>query len=226
MSSDMARMQIGVDVNPADVNLAIQHHDKQIFIKYRPLLVKIYGASNDGTPAGEFSGFLYSQAAEIIVTAGHIVGFSGVGPQGRGPPAEKFRARYEDGFEEDVMLVNHVPNNVPDIAILRGSRRAPHSLLGDLCSTGDIVYAFGFSTFFPSPSFSKGMVSSTRVGQVAITAHADNGYSGGPVLDCRGQLVGLIKGSIGTTIIQVGITPAVDLHTVLLQWGQPGLANR
>ncbi|KXZ51648.1 hypothetical protein GPECTOR_11g102 [Gonium pectorale] len=133
------------------------------------------------------------------------------------------KALYADNFEEDVEVLRQAPNNLPDITILRGTRCAPRSLLGTGWGTGDTVYAFGFSPSLRDPGFSKGVVSCGTVGSVAITALADNGYSGGPVLSSRERLVGIMKGSLGATIMQVGITPAADLHTFLLQSGQPGL---
>ncbi|PNH09128.1 hypothetical protein TSOC_004249 [Tetrabaena socialis] len=216
---------MGLDafVNPADISQAMQLHDKHVYDNMCPFLVKIYASSRSGQPAGEFSGFLYNSSSPAIVSAGHMVGFSG-DPPGTGPSAEVFKARYFDGFEEDVEVLKAAANSVPDVAILRGSRPAPRSLLGVMCSTGDTVYALGFSPKFNNPRFSKGIVSSGTVGSVAITAHADNGYSGGPVVNVHGQLVGIIKGGLGTSILQVGITPAEAVHGFLLKSGQPGLA--
>ena len=211
------RLELDGYVNPADINSAMELYGKHMFNNTRPLLVKIYALSNDGGSVGEFSGFLYSGSDDVVVTAGHTVGYNNSGKD------RKFRARYDDGFEEDLVLLKCAPDNVPDIAIFRGSRRAPRTLIGMGWSTGDTVYAFGFTALYSDPGFSRGIVSSSTVGRVAINAHADNGYSGGPVLNSRGQLVGIIKGSIDATTMQVGITPAVDLHTLLLQSGQTGL---
>ncbi|PNH01629.1 hypothetical protein TSOC_012469, partial [Tetrabaena socialis] len=213
------RLGLDVFVNPADISQAMQLHDKHVYNNMCPLLVKIYASSRTGQPAGEFSGFLYSSSSPAIVSAGHMVGFSG-DPPGTGPSAEVFKARYFDGFEEDVQVLKAAANSVPDVAILRGSRPAPRSLLGMPCSTGGTV----FSPISNTPCFSKGIVSNDMVGSMAITAHADRGYSGGPVVDVHGQLVGIIKGGLGTATMQVGITPAADVHTFLLQSGQPGLA--
>jgi hypothetical protein len=60
-------------------------------------------------------------------------------------------------------------------------------------------------------------------GLVAITAQADDGFSGGPVVDKHGRLLGVVKSALGTTIMRIGITPNYDLHTYLLQAGYPGL---
>ncbi|KAG2428959.1 hypothetical protein HXX76_011203 [Chlamydomonas incerta] len=164
---------MGLDafVNPADIIQATQPHDKHVCDNMCPLLVKIYASSRTGQPAGEFSGFLYSSSPPAIVSAaGHIVGSSGDSP-GSAAPAEVFKARYFDGFEENVEVLKAAANSVPDVAILRGSRPAPRSLRGMLCSTGDTVSN--------TPCFSKGIVSSGQVGSMAIAAHADRGCSGG-----------------------------------------------
>ncbi|KAG2452277.1 hypothetical protein HYH02_003301 [Chlamydomonas schloesseri] len=222
----MARLRLGLgldaSVYPADIAHATELHDKQVFDTMRPLLVKIFAFSRDGAPAGEFSGFQYSTSHNNIVSAAHMVGFSGL-PPGSAPLAEVYKARYADGFEEDVELLSSAANQQPDIAILRGSRPAPCPVVGAQCNTGDTVYALGFSPHFTSPCFSKGIVSSSKVGSIAITAHADNGYSGGPVVNTRRQLVGVIKGSLGAMMLQVDVTPAEHVHLFLLQSGQPGL---
>jgi hypothetical protein len=190
----------------------------KMFNNTRPLLVNVSASSDDGKPAVEFTGFLYSESADVVVTTGHVVGSGS-------PTAERrFRALYDGGFEEDLVLLKHASSNVPDIAIFRGSRRAHRSLQGTGFATGDAVYAFGFSPSFNDPGFKKGTVSSNTVGSEAIiTALSDSGYIGGPVMNGRGQLVGIIKGATTTTMQEVGITPAADLYTFLLQSGQPGL---
>jgi hypothetical protein len=94
----------------------------------------------------------------------------------------------------------------------------------------ETVYAFGYSggegmPAGQAPSCSKGLIASVTPGAVAITAHADDGFSGGPVVDYMGRLVGVVKEGMGTTLLRVGITPAYDVHSYLLQAGQPGLSS-
>ncbi|GFR43069.1 hypothetical protein Agub_g4076 [Astrephomene gubernaculifera] len=222
---NMARLQRGLDAfaNPADLAHATELRGKQLYERMCPLLVKIYARSQDGQPAGEFSGFLYSSSCDSIISAAHIVGHTG-NPPGSGPPAELFKARYFDGFEEDVEVLKSAPNNLPDVAILRGSRRAPRSLGGMLCSKGETVYAFGFSLSVIAPCISNGVLSNDGVARMTIAIHADSGYLGGPVVNVHGKLVGIINGGLGTAAMQVVLTPGADVHTFLLQSGQPGLA--
>eukprot|EP00198_Chlamydomonas_reinhardtii_P014169 XP_001703506.1 predicted protein [Chlamydomonas reinhardtii] len=76
----------------------------------------------------------------------------------------------------------------------------------------------------PDIAILKGIVSNSKIGSITITAHADNGYSGGPVVNTRGQLVGTIKGgTLHTTMQQVNVTSAEQVHVFLLQSKQPGL---
>lgn len=101
-------------------------------------------------------------------------GFGGNHPPGAAPPAaEVFRARYSDGFEEVMEVLAAAANGIPDLAILRGSRPAPCSLVGMPCSTGDTVYALGCSPAAgstPCCLMNKGVVSSSRVGCMAVAA--------------------------------------------------------
>ena len=184
------------------------------------MVVKLLGFSLDGSPAGQFSGFMHG---DVIVAAGHMQGFSGK-PPGSTPQAVAFKVRYPtDGFEEDVDVVAlPPPGNVPDLMLLKGSRSAMRLGATDLANMAS-VYAFGYTGAENKPSCSKGSLSSSMPGAVAITSHADDGFSGGPVVDKHGRLLGVVKGPLGPTIMHVGITPNYDLHTYLLQAGYPGL---
>ena len=57
-------------------------------------------------------------------------------------------------------------------------------------------------TVFESASlcFSKGMIGSTSLAAITVDAHADNGWSGGPVINSVGRLVGIISSGASATI--------------------------
>jgi hypothetical protein len=177
-------------------------------------VVKIHGFSMEGRPTGQFSGFIHGS---VIVAAGHMLGFGE-------PPAMSFKVTYPtDGFQEAVQVVAQpMPGNVPDLMLLRGTRTGMAFQPAGLAPMST-VYAFGYTGNESTPSCSKGSVANTTPGAVAITAHADNGFSGGPVVDMHGRLMGVVQGSLGSTIMRVGVTPSYDLHTYLLQSRQPGL---
>ncbi len=218
-TAGMASLPLTVMVNMADLADLLRRFDVHVCEQLQPLVVKISAINPAGTVVDQVSGFLYSALTEGIVTASH-----GTHPA-CGPDNLVFRARYSDGFEEPVQRIRYTANNFPDVAIMRGSRRAPFSLGGMPCIPGDTVYALGYSNDFMTPCFSKGNVVNGTIGSVAVTSHADHGYSGGPVINCEGRLVGIIKGPLGNRILQVGLTPAQDVHTFLIQAGEPGLTG-
>eukprot|EP00798_Chlamydomonas_sp_ICE-L_P032345 gene32345-biopygen13825 len=221
-SCRLGRLRINLDdgVDPVDVGAAVEMLDQAVYAKVSPLVVKLLGFSQDGSLVGQFSGFMHG---EVIVAAGHMQGFCGK-PLGSTSPAVAFKARYPtDGFEEDLEVVApSPPGNVPDLILLKGSRSATSLWSTDLEIMAS-VYALGYTGTENKPSCSKGSLSSTMPGSVAITAHADDRFSGGPVVDKHGRLLGVVKGALGTTIMRIGITPNYDLHTYLLQARYPGL---
>lgn len=67
----------------------------------------------------------------------------------------------------------------------------------------DTVYAFGYCgaedpPAGQAPSCSKRSVSTPTPGTAAVTAHADVGFSSGPIVDYAGRLVGVVKGGLAT----------------------------
>jgi hypothetical protein len=74
----------------------------------------------------------------------------------------------------------------------------------------------------PQLSISDGIVSYVGFDSMHITAHADDGYSGSPVLSTQGYVVGMIKGALGTTIKQVEVVSAQKIHDFLVSKGLPG----
>lgn len=198
---------------------AVQTHDRSIYDKMKARMVRVCGISRDGSTVITLSGFIVGPSAAsalpphgLIVTAGHALT----------PHVERFRVQYADGSEEDASIALRPPRgNVPDLMILEGSRPAKLPQTSG-CSHSDTIYALGFGAL-NELSCSKGTISSAAIGAMTIAAHADNGFSGGPVVNLDGKLVGVVKGLVGTTVPAVGITPAADLHTYLLQAGFPGL---
>eukprot|EP00955_Chlamydomonas_euryale_P108253 365832-Chlamydomonas_euryale.AAC.8 len=62
----------------------------------------------------------------------------------------------------------------------------------------------------------------TGLNVMHITAHADDGYSGSPVLSTEGYVVGMIKGEVGTTSKQVKVVDVKTIHSFLVSKGLPG----
>lgn len=223
----------GVPVTPLSILEAEEAHDQMTRAKMEPRMAKVEGLNCDGDVVGTFSGFIVGPSVlrastsahhGLIVTAGHALHFSS--PGASMPPAERFRVKYTDGSVEDVRIIVPPPaSNVPDLMLLEGSRSVP-LMQADAASFNSNVYALGYDAL-QQLACNRGSVASTKAGAVSITAHADNGFSGGPVVDLKGQLVGIIKAELGVTIKAVGITPAYDLQTVLCgECRPPWPANR
>lgn len=200
----------------ADIRHAIEQYGKRVFDEMHPRLVKINGISRAGEPVSECSGFLYG-TSEVIVTTSYVVGSDG------GPPAVVFNACYSDGVKEEIELLHCATNHLPDVAILRGSRSAPRTMVGTPSNMGAMVYALGFPANSNTPSFRTGSVSCIKFGGMAITSDVDSGFYGGPVVSLLGELVATVKG--GGPGTQPRLCSPFNLHTFMLQSGQMGLAH-
>lgn len=222
---DTARLSHYPDggVDPVvDATAAVEMLDPAVHARVGPLVVKLYGLDQDGNPAGQFSGFIFG---DIIVAAGHMEGYSGK-PPGSTQPAVAFKVRYPtDGFEEDVEVVAHPPpNTCPDLMLLKGSRSAKR-LAALSPSQMDPAYAFGYTGTELEPICSKCVLANLKPGAEAIvTARADEGFAGGPVVNKYGHLLGVVKSPLGTAAMRIGLTTTHSLHTYLAQSGYPGLS--
>jgi hypothetical protein len=72
------RLNLDAGVDPVDIVAAVEMLDQAVYAKVSPLVVKLLGFSLDGSPAGQFSGFMHG---DVIVVAGHMQGFSGKPPR-------------------------------------------------------------------------------------------------------------------------------------------------
>lgn len=220
----------GLLINPMYILAAEQAYDQATLGKMQDRMVKLLGRNHLGQLVATFSGFilgpslLYNSTSDhhgLIVTAGHALHF---GDPGSGvPTVDRFQVKYSDGIVEDVKIIVYPPGGgqAPDLMLLEGSR-SMDLMQADMGSANSIVYALGFDAL-QQLACNRGSMASTTPGAVSITAHADNGFSGGPVVDLRCRLVGIIRGPLGVTNFTVGITPACDLQTVLWNSGHPGL---
>lgn len=92
-----------------------------------------------------------------------------------------------------------------------------------MVSPGDPVCVVGFKGVDEAQlSISDGIVSFSTMDTMHITAHADNGYSGSPVLSSDGYFVGMVKAGLGISIKQVEVVPAQVIHAFLTSKGLPG----
>ena len=60
---------------------------------------------------------------------------------------------------------------------------------------GSTSYILGFGREEQSPHFSTGSITSVRTGLYTTSANADHGFSGGPAINVRGGVVGIVQRS-------------------------------
>jgi S1-C subfamily serine protease len=205
---------------------------KAIYEACKGYVVKLI-SSKGGQNQGFFNGFFYSDS-NIILSSGHICGFNG---------ADKYEAVFYQGstlehrvelellhvgsFVHDTTTHNGTPVKVynPDVAVLECPNVPPHPPrpFAEHVTPGTLVCVVGFKGVEePQLSISDGIVSYVGFDSMHITAHADDGYSGSPVLSTQGYVVGMIKGALGTTIKQVEVVSAQKIHDFLVSKGLPG----
>ena len=60
---------------------------------------------------------------------------------------------------------------------------------------GSTSYVLGFGGEEHSPHFTTGSITSVRAGLYSTIAYADHGFSGGPAINVRGEVVGIVQRS-------------------------------
>ncbi|MCZ7595094.1 MAG: S41 family peptidase [Hyphomicrobium sp.] len=169
------------------------------------------------------SGFLVD-ASGLVVTTNHVV-----------DQAQKLTAELHDGTKYEVEMVGADPRL--DIALLQ-IKNAPGSFavlsFGDSekVKPGDWVAAMG-SPFGLKGSITSGLVSATDralegrpYGLIQTDAQITNGYSGGPLLNSNGEVIGVIaallapSGSPATVNFAVPSNLAAQAIAQLKQYGE------
>ncbi|GAX86670.1 hypothetical protein CEUSTIGMA_g14078.t1, partial [Chlamydomonas eustigma] len=129
-----------------------------------------------------------------------------------------------DGVQEEVHMLTQ-PHPLYDLMVLRGSRCATTDFRAAICVAGDVAYVAGFPPESTQVCFSKGMIGSMTFSSMIVNAHADNGWSGGPVVNRRGRLVGVMQQGLGATIKRPDAISATRLHDFLFMNNVPGLSE-
>lgn len=226
---NMKRIHIGLDVgvDPIEFMNMQEDFDKQLLAKLEPNMVKVYGMDDAMQTIMECSGFLYNEEPNIM-TSGHAYLFGKRAATGDIPAssgATSFRVVYHDGSSESVSVAAK-PMPQIDAMILHGTRPGPndqHALA--MASRGDIVYVAGYPPDTTQVCISKGMLSATTFDSWFVTAHADSGWSGGPVVNKFGKLIGLVELGAGVHQKMVRVVPAQSLHIFARFNGMPGLLS-
>ena len=224
---NMKRVQFGFDawVDPSDPSAFQEQHDKDVISRIDPRMVKLTGFDAHGNVVQCASGFQYTKDATLIVTCScnHVRYQPQPQPQPQEPVA-RFIAKYvSDGVEEEVQI-STPPHPLYDLMVLSGSRRASTDFLADNPITGDTVYVSGIPPDGVHVCHSKGMIGSATPVSLTVDAYADNGWSGGPVVNRRGRLVGVITQGVGNTIKRPEAMSTQRLHDFLVVNNLPGLS--
>ena len=173
-----------------------------------------------------------------MLSAGHILldNPSALTSPFRSPSDFEFEVTYfSDGFTEPVQFVaipptpatvttSATPLPKPDVAIFSGTRTPKASFGGTVCGQGDKVYVLGFCPTSEGIFASTGHVSTMNLDETIgmISGYADPGFSGSPVANVRGSVVGIVQGSAGVENHYVRIETASRIQDFLLGNGLPG----
>ncbi len=203
---------------------------KHVHEAVRNLVVKVICLDSGNNCVGFFNGFFYHDTEPLLITSGHIVEWNG---------ATEYAAVFYQGTasEERVSLgkpikvgaaagMKNTPQGVaymarePDVAVFRISQQPPHPhrVAAAVAAVGDDVYSVGFKGVSEAALvFSEGIVTSLGLAGMSISAYADEGFSGAPVFNGDGRLVGMVQGINGdsTRTLQVNTVPSLTIHNFL-----------
>jgi S1-C subfamily serine protease len=207
--------------------LAHGFQPQRIFAERAPGVVTVfsYYGSAGSSVVEQGSGFVVTRSGLVLTAAHVIVATSGTSAAGK--PAHEVFVQFEDGDRVRAAIVGWDPYD--DVGLLRVSPRAHHLEpvpLGNSVGVrvGQPVAAIG-SPFGNTASLSVGVVSATDRTIPSLTTSYDlfnaiqtdapinEGSSGGPLLNARGQVIGInaqIQSNLQTGFEGVGFAVPVD----------------
>lgn len=115
-----------------------------------------------------------------------------------------------------------------DVAILKADYECGDFLRAANMKMGSTGYIMGFRNDSAAPRVSKGLISTDRFPNVQayIAAHADHGYSGGPIIDHQGKVQGLVTGGDGEAMLTTRFMPCGYIALTITNWsGQTPVQN-
>mmetsp|Transcript_37806 Transcript_37806/g.106836 ORF Transcript_37806/g.106836 Transcript_37806/m.106836 type:complete len:235 (-) Transcript_37806:67-771(-) len=217
---------------PVDYELGLAHSRvaetwrEHIYTVSKVFVIKI-SCESGGREIGFFNGFLYCDNAPYVITCGHIMKVQDV---------TRYLATTFDGTQRS-SRVELAPRfhslEAPDVAVFEYTSgvppHAPRPLPAEV-AIGQTVYVVGFKGMQePQLTFTDGIVAHYNPfvdPLISCTAYADDVFSGSPVFNIYGFLVGMVQGCQGTTIHLVKLVPALEIHRFLLSKKLPGLGQR
>jgi S1-C subfamily serine protease len=160
------------------------------------MLIRAAGVKADGSMTAEVgTGFAISQSGYVL-TASHVI------PEGAqyktfiiggtfgpatvdGKPYQLELVKRSDKY--DVALL-HIVAPPHDLTVLRMRKSPP--------KPGEMLFVLGYPLGLPDTHFLDGRVSDATTDAITTNALVDRGNSGGPVLDTRGCVIGIVFGEI------------------------------
>ena len=145
------------------------------------------------------SAFFYSREGHML-TARHVIWDSQ-----NNRPKTGISIQIVSGASLPVQVITE--DAMIDIAVLKASYICDKFLRAIHVTMGSTGYVMGFSP--KSTRVSKGLISITNFPDVEayVAAHADKGYSGGPVLDHNGKVRGVVLSGAGEQVLTTRFMP-------------------
>jgi S1-C subfamily serine protease len=160
------------------------------------LLIRAAGVKADGSMTAEVgTGFAISQSGYVL-TASHVI------PEGAqyktliiggtfgpetvdGKPYQLELVKRSDTYDVALLRMVAPPH---DLTVLRMRKNPP--------KPGEMLFVLGYPLGLPDTHFLDGRVSDAKSDAIHTNALVDRGNSGGPVLDTRGCVIGIVFGEI------------------------------
>eukprot|EP00955_Chlamydomonas_euryale_P100183 365266-Chlamydomonas_euryale.AAC.3 len=208
------------------ISAAAEHKRKVIYEGCKNYVVKLE-CLKDNKVVGFFNGFMYHDLP-LILTSGHIDCYAG---------ATNYFALFYEGtaLQQKVELkplkfgqpagvqqtFDGIPYNAhdPDLALFESSHNPVHGCRpfgAGQPSVGATVFIIGFKDKEePQLSISEGHVSYVGISCFHVAAYADNGYSGSPVFNADGYVIGMVMAGDGHTNKNVVVVPTTTIDNWL-----------
>jgi len=206
---------------------------KQLLQRAQNLVPQLLAYDAEGKVTCTLNGVFYLGGGQdpCVLTTAHIIGRGG---------AETYKARVstEGGLTGlmdmellkagekmlDVLAASPQAHEYfPDVAVFKCLQQPPMlppPMPAKPSSPGDLCYILAY-TGDKQLNCSSGMVTSVAVNLCTTTAYADSTFTGAPVIDQRGCLLGLVTRGHGNSNKQVSFLPVTLIQGYLVGWQLP-----
>lgn len=180
----------------------------------------LYGGEVDGMPLLMTSAHMLGWGGATIYKASHLAGLF---------PLDSYDLDLVKSGDLDIDTENPpiwpcVAHYFPDVAIFKFRKvvqlALPAALPAGLPSIGDKIYIVAYVN--GEIHLSDGMITCASLRTFTTDGYSDNGYSGAPIINLRGCLMGVVAGNTGNTNKLIRFVPTTAIEQ-LLQTGHPSL---